>query len=248
MPSHKSTKTGKTVKQATGVQKTAQKAKRTNPGRKVKQIRLISAPVVACALLKKIKKRPDSALLKAHLEAIDLHRQKYEQRLKDAKAKVAKGDVSEQHAIPSYKAKVTEAKGEYEATCHMIENYVKSKGGKDYRLLWSFSAGVGVDQLWAAGDPPTSYVIVEAKGPGATLSTNAAKGDQMSKMWVENTLESVKNSPTASAADKEHAKSMLKAMKVGPPPEVHGRVIEALPGGGAKEVGCPDKGIYHKTK
>ena len=36
-------------------------------------------------------------------------------------------------------------------------------------------------------------MIVEAKGPGAKLSTGAKKGDQMSKPWVKNTAEEINN-------------------------------------------------------
>jgi hypothetical protein len=60
-------------------------------------------------------------------------------------------------------------------------------------------------------------------------------------------MESVVNSPSADTASINHAKRILKAMNVGPPPYVYGRVIEAEKGGGAREVGCPDKGIYHHT-
>lgn len=213
--------------------------------RKAKQERTVLQPVLKCDVAKLIAGRTDSKLLKKHLQEINLHRQKWVMRQRVAREKLKKGDASEAHKIPSYKAKVTEAQGEHEATLLMVSNYTKEKYGATYHLLWPFSAGTGIDQLWWSEKDDT-YIIVEAKGPGAILSTNAAKGDQMSKMWVKNSLESVKNSPKATDTDKKHAEQMLAAMAVGPPPEVYGRVIEALPGGGAKEVGCPDKGIYHK--
>lgn len=247
MPSKLKKKGGAKKKVAKGVKKPAT-PKRTTYKRAAKQERFVANPVLPCDLKKKIKSRKDAKRLEAHLNAIEAHRQLYENRLKQAQAKLAKGDASEQQAIPAHKAKVTEAKGEYEATVLMIENYVKSKGGSDFELLWGFSAGTGIDQVWVAGKPPHTYVIVEAKGPGATLSTNAAKGDQMSKQWVRASLESVVNSSKSGQTDIDHAQRMLDAMDGGPPPQVLGRVIEAEPNGGAKEIGCPDKGIYHKTK
>jgi hypothetical protein len=217
--------------------------------RKVKQIRAEIKPVIGCQVSKLIQGRPDEVLLQKHLDAIDLHRQTYEARIKQAMGQQKKGQASQVHAIPAHKAKVTEAKGEHEATLLMVQQYSNQPGKSDFHLVWGFSSGTGIDQLWATGEtPPKQYIIVEAKGPGATLSTNAAKGDQMSKQWVRSSLESVGNSPSSTQDDRDHAKRMLKGMDLGPPPEVYGRVIEALPGGGAKEVGCPDKGIYHKTK
>ena len=211
---------------------------------------LVTQPVLSCDVAKMIKNRKDEATLEKHFKAIKAHKKKYQARVKQAEEKRKKGDASEVHAIPANKAKVTEAIGEHETTIHMLQNYVKDKFGKAYQLVWHFVAGTGIDRLWVAGSMPnpTSYLIVEAKGPSASLSTNAAKGDQMSKMWVDNTLQQVLNSPNSSADDKTHARNMIRAMAKGPPPEVLGRVVEANPGGGAREVTCPDKGIYHKTK
>lgn len=79
------------------------------------------------------------------------------------------------------------------------------------------------------------------------LSTGAAKGDQMSKQWVRASLDQTSVGKNTSSVDKKRADRMLHAMDNGPPPKVLGRVIEAIQGGGAKEVGCPDKGIYHAT-
>ena len=109
-----------------------------------------------------------------------------------------------------------------------------------------FSAGIGIDQIWYVPSRKI-YVVVEAKGPGAVLSTDAAKGPQMSKIWVRNSLEAMVNSPSSSAGDVAMAQEMLGAMDNGPPPEVRGMVWEALEGGGAVQKGCPDKGIYHAT-
>jgi hypothetical protein len=146
--------------------------------------------------------------------------------------------------VPAHKAKITEAIGEHEATLLVIQEYAKSKG--DYELRSGFSAGVGIDQIWYSEEEET-YMLVEAKGPGAVLSTAAAKGDQMSKQWVRSSLNSIVNSPGSSDQDVEDAEAMLGAMDNGPPPKVIGKVIGALPGGGAVEMGCPDNGIYHAT-
>ena len=248
MPHSKKASKAKKAVQAPQPQppKGVQKPVRQRLGRQCKQERLVVSATLPCDLEKRIKKRPDNLLLAEHVKAILAHKAKYKARLKAAKAKLKRGDASEQHAMPAHKAKVTEAKGEYEATVLMIDKYVKAKGGADYQILWTFSAGTGIDQLWYSKAADT-FIVVEAKGPGATLSTNAAKGDQMSKQWVRACLNEVNNSKNSDAAAKKVAKRMLNAMDNGPPPKILGRVIEALPGGGAKEVGCPDKGIYHHT-
>jgi hypothetical protein len=184
--------------------------------------------------------RPDEKLLSDHLKAIEVHRLKYLARIRQVKQQIARKNMAEAQAIPAHKAKVTEAKGEYEATLWMLQYHPSN-------ILWTFTAGTGFDQLWYTGNPPDEYVIVEAKGPGATLSTGAAKGDQMSKQWVRNSLQEVIGSPTTTATDRGHAQRMLDAMDAGPPPKVFGCVIEAKPGGGAEEKGCPDRGVYHLT-
>ena len=216
--------------------KAGQPAVRLKLARKAKQDRLEIKPIMPCAVAAMIKKRPDQALLKKQLDAISVHEQKYQARQK------------KEPDVFAHKAKITEAKGERAATLLMIKEYVAAKGKGNYQILWTFTAGTGIDQLWYAGPPFDAYVIVEAKGPGATLSTSAAKGDQMSKMWVRKCLEQVTLSQKSNSADIKHALRMLGAMHKGPPPEVFGKVIEAKPDGGAKEVYCPDKGIYHKTK
>jgi hypothetical protein len=222
------------------------KPTRVMPGRKGKLVRFVANPVLPCDVAKLLKGRPDKLLLQNHLLAIEAHRQKYQNRLDRAKAKQAKGDASEVHAMPAHMAKITEATGEREATLLMVQEFVRSKVGATYALKRGFSAGTGIDQIWYSLSKDT-FMVVEAKGPGATLSTNAAKGDQMSKQWVRASLEEAKNSPSTGTEEKKMARRMLNAMDNGPPPEVRGAVIEALPGGGAKVVACPDKGIYHAT-
>lgn len=210
--------------------------------RECKRRIVVSKPVLACGVVALLTGRNDEARLTAHLKAIASHKAKYQARVDDARRKNEDGDASDMHAVPANKAKVTEAIGEHETTVHILQHH------QPYELLWGFSAGTGIDQVWAKVMPdPTSYLIVEAKGPGASLSTSAAKGDQMSKMWVRSSLEQIINSRSSSAADIAHAQSMLDAMDEGPPPDVRGLVVEAIKGGGAREVACPDKGVYHAT-
>jgi hypothetical protein len=213
----------------------AQPVVRLKFARKAKQVRAEIKPIKDCDVAKAIKKRPDRALLQKHLDDISVYSQTYEARLK------LEPDVS------AHKAKITEAKGERAATLLMIEKYVAAVGKGNYQILWTFTPGTGIDQLWYAGPPFDTYVIVEAKGPGATLSTTSTKGDQMSKMWVRKSLEEVIFSAKSTPDEINHAKRMIWAMNNGRPPEVLGTVIEANPDGSAKQVYCPDKGIYHKT-
>jgi hypothetical protein len=204
---------------------------RTSLSRKVKRQRVAIQPVLPCEVEKMIADRADEALLKQHLEAIDVHRQKYEKRL------------AEEPDVVAHKAKITEAKGEFEATVLML------KAHGDHRILWTFGPGTGFDQLWFVQSPDDTYVIVEAKGPGAKLSEGAKKGDQMSTEWVRNTLEELSHSKSLSDTDRGHVEKMLKGIDVGPPPKVTGKVITAEPGGGAIEMtDCPDGGIYHRQK
>ena len=205
--------------------------------RKVKAVRMTVAPVLACAIKSLIKGRKDYGLLKLHLEAIAAHELKYKQRIEDAKALKRKGNASQMHSVPAHKAKITEAKGEREATLLIVQKYAASMG--DYELRSGFSAGVGIDQIWYSPTTKT-YMVVEAKGPGAILSTSAAKGDQMSKQWVRSCLNAIVSSRSSSAQEVKDARAMLRGMNNGPPPNVIGKVIEALDGGGAVERGCPD--------
>jgi hypothetical protein len=194
--------------------------------RAAKKPRVTTDPVLPCEVEGKIKDRSDAAKLREHLQAIQAHREKYEKRLQE------EPDVS------AHKGKITEAKGEHEATLLMIQRY------PDYEIIWDFAAGTGIDQLWYNKSTDT-YIMVEAKGPGATLSTGAAKGDQMTLEWVRNSLTEVKNSKSSNDEDRQRAEKMLNAMDNGPSPQVLGRVIEAKEDGGAEEKPCPDGGIYH---
>lgn len=217
---------------------------RRGPARHVKQVRITVTPVLPCGIKKLLKDRIDEIALYAHLEAIELHSQKYAARIKQAEDKKALGNIAEMGAVPAHKAKMTEAIGEREATMLVVQSYASGNG--DFQLLHGFAAGVGIDQIWYSPSTDT-FMLVEAKGPGATLSTGAIKGDQMSKEWVENSLIAITNSSNSSSGEVANARRMLDAINNGPPPYVTGKVIEALPGGGACERGCPDKGIYHAT-
>lgn len=220
------------------------KVLREQPARGVKRKREAIEPIVPEEVEDMITGRPDEELLREHLKAIDAHSQTYKQRKLEAEDKQKNGDASEVHAIPAHKAKITEAIGEYQATLLMIAKY------PDYEIEWTFSAGIGIDQLWhrgKEGEDNETFMVVEAKGPGATLSTEAAKGDQMSIQWVRASLTQVVNSGKASDEERRQARRMLGAMDNGPPPELRGVVITADKNGGAHEMDCPDKGIYHST-
>ncbi len=195
-------------------------------------------PVQACAVAGMVSDRGDEAAVAAHLAAVRAHAERFEDKVRQAAANNASA-----HTIGSHKAKVTEARGEHEATLLMMQSY--GPGAGDYALLWGFEAGIGIDQLWYSVSAD-AYIIVEAKGPGAKLSKGSKKGDQMSPEWVANSLDEVKNNPACDAADRRHIRRMEKAMRQGPPPQVLGRVIEARPAGGAFEQPCPAGGVYHR--
>ena len=243
-PRHAVTVTITTKPGAAGTVAVAKAALRRGPARDAKIERKIVAAILPCADAAMISARSDEAELADQLRNIAEHRQKYEDRVARAPALSAKGNVTEMQGVPAHKAKITEAKGEREATLLVVQQYAAGNG--DFLLRSGFSAGVGIDQIWYSSSTDT-FMLVEAKGPGATLSTAAAKGDQMSKQWVRNSLNSIVSSPSCTSSEKADANRMLAAMDGGPPPKVIGRVIEALPGGGACERGCPDKGIYHAT-
>jgi hypothetical protein len=246
----KKTKTNKATK-LKGISKNPQPHKaakqRVNPGRAKKAVRFVANAILPCDVKNLIANRPDTLLLEKHLEAIEEHRQKYQHRLDQAKAKLAKGDASEKHAMPAHRAKITEAIGDRETTLAVIQSYVKSVVGHDYELVRGFSAGTGIDQIWYS-KTKDEFLLVEAKGPGAGLSTDAAKGNQMSKQWIRASLAEEINSSHTSPADKANARRMRHAMDTQPPPTVIGAVFMAKPGGGAERVTTvPDNGIYHGT-
>jgi hypothetical protein len=166
---------------------------------------------------------------------IDAYRDTY--RAKEAAAREAGNNRN----AGGYKAKVTEAIGERAATEYMETNPTY----KDFVMDKGFKPGQGFDQVYtkydAAGNP-VQMMIVEAKGPGATLSTDAAKGPQMSQEWVENTISDMVKSEDPAA--KALGKRLQAALDDGEPP-VTGKVIEAIEGGGAKEVPLPSTPDYN---
>jgi hypothetical protein len=232
MPSHAKKPTTKA-----GVQPpTGGTNKRKQPARSVKRVPTVVEVTLPCGLKMTIDLRDDKVLLREHFVAIKKHKTKYEDRL------ATRTGGEDLHAHPAWKAKVTEAIGEDEASKFMISQY------PTYEIFTGFAAGTGFDQVWREAGPPEKFVIVEAKGPGASLSTNAAKGAQMSKEWVGNTLDEIISSPTKSDDEKAAATRMKQAMDSGPPPDVTGEVLTAEPGGGARSMALPpDGGVYHAT-
>lgn len=163
--------------------------------------------------------------LQRHLEDVDAHRAKYERIMEEAEAAGASN-----RQLGGYKAKITEAKGERGAALYMAENL------PEHRMVRGFEEGTGFDQVYRGdgGDGVEEILIVEAKGPGASLSTGAAKGDQMSREWVENSAREMAES--SDEATKELGNEILHALENGPPPRVTGKVLEATEEGTATEV------------
>jgi hypothetical protein len=137
-----------------------------------------------------------------------------------------------------FKAKVTEAIGEDAATKYMQTQY------PDYVMDQGFSPGTGFDQVYtkydAAGNP-VETMIVEAKGPGAALATQAAKGPQMSQEWIENSVSDMVNS--SDPATRALGQRMQTALDTGDPP-LTGKVIQAT-GNGAQEIPLPNDSVYN---
>lgn len=143
------------------------------------------------------------------------------------------------------KRALTEFIGESATFMYVYEHYRLGPDGA--QLLWEFAPGIGIDQLWHSPSLDR-YYVVEAKGPGATLSLNADKGEQMSLAWLTITLQKMLLNPTLDIAYRGPAVEMLRAIAIGPPPEVVGYVVQATDGGGAVLLDCPDDGIYHLVK
>jgi len=158
---------------------------------------------------------------------IDAYQKKYE-ALRDE----AREDGNNRRA-GGYQAKVTEAVGERETTKYIEQN------DPNLQMQQGFSPGTGADQVYASYDAEgnvTEYVVVEAKGPGATLSQDAAKGPQMSQQWMNNTIKEMMKSSDPNT--RALGQSLQDAMDDGEPP-ITGKVIQALPGGGAQELPSP---------
>ncbi len=166
-----------------------------------------------------------------HMQDVGAHQRKYKRKTDRARQRGAS-----KQSQGGYKAKVTEAIGETGTARHMRQNH------PGYEMVSGFAPGTGYDQVYvkrnAAGEV-TEYMVVEAKGPGAELSTKAKKGPQMSQKWVKNSADEWAKSGNPVAKD------IQKAMKNGPPPKVRGMVVQSQPDGSTRELPVPDGGIYN---
>jgi len=164
---------------------------------------------------------------------IDAYQEKFAE--KEAEARQA----GENRSAGGYKAKVTEAIGERAATEYMQTN------NPDFVMDKGFKPGTGFDQVYTKYDEagnPVESMIVEAKGPGATLSTDAAKGPQMSQQWVRNTVDEMLNSNDP--ATRDLGQRLQDALDDKQPP-LTGKVIQAIQGGGAQELPLQEGPIYN---
>jgi hypothetical protein len=130
---------------------------------------------------------------------------------------------------------VTESKGE-RAAAKEIERL-----HPDWELATGFEPGTGFDQVYikrAADGTIEEYIIVEAKGPGAKLSTGAKKGPQMSKKWVNNTVDDMARDGDQLGLDLQNAMNTGK-------PKVSGMALEATGPDTAKSIPVPDGGRYN---
>jgi len=152
--------------------------------------------------------------VKKHLESIENHKNQYIQKRDEA---ISEGKTNSQ--IGGYKSKITEAIGEEATTYKVMKDF------PDAELAQGFEVGQGYDQIWEIKNEKgeiVEYIIVEAKGPGAKLSTGAKKGDQMSKEWILNTAEEM------SDKGQELGEKILDAIEDGPPPKITAKGYEAV--------------------
>jgi hypothetical protein len=98
---------------------------------------------------------------------------------------------------------VTEAVGEAAAAIKVMANH------PGYELLWGFDvhAGAGIDQIWWNQDAKNPhFLVVEAKGPTASLSSGALGNppgyEQMEKLWVIDRLGRMRSGVGQALADK----------------------------------------------
>ncbi len=104
--------------------------------------------------------------------------------------------------VANRSTRITEAVGEAAAAIYMLENHA------GYTMIWGahVHAGTGIDQIWKRTNHGGSvdYIIVEAKGPGATLlqSSFVPSGyNQMEFGWVVNHLYSMQQNGHAAGTD-----------------------------------------------
>jgi hypothetical protein len=104
-------------------------------------------------------------------------------------------------SISSDLAKQTEVVGEAAAFNVILKKY------PEYTLAFAVDPGhgAGIDQLWIRTNRNTgvveAYLIIEAKGPGASLNNNAFSVQQMSLQWVTSRIASLCNSSDATVAN-----------------------------------------------
>lgn len=103
---------------------------------------------------------------------------------------------------PKKNQDITEAVGEAAAAMAAMTLCPK------FELLWGFDvhSGAGIDQIWWNNDPANpSYVVVEAKGPNASLSSGALGNppgyEQMEKLWIIDRLAHMRSGKGAKVAN-----------------------------------------------
>lgn len=94
----------------------------------------------------------------------------------------------------------TEVVGEAAAAIYMMSM-------KNYILRRGIAKGTGIDQIWQH-KTSSAYYIVEAKGPGASITSDYRYFPQMSRDWVVHNLVRMTHSGTTS--EKEIAKEIIK--------------------------------------
>lgn len=137
--------------------------------------------------------------------------------------------ITQAMASPKKAQDITEAVGEAAAAMCVMAKY------PGYELLWGFDvhSGAGIDQIWWDQDASNPhYLVVEAKGPGAGLSSGALGNpsgyEQMEKLWVIDRLGRMRSGAGATLANRILADLALD-------------VVVALPyynGGSKSYYGC----------
>lgn len=106
-------------------------------------------------------------------------------------AVMAKGTSNSRH--------ITEAVGEAAAALAVL----RTAAFGAFQMVWGFDthSGAGIDQIWEKADPNApEYLIVEAKGPNATLTYSPftpSGYNQMEKHWVMDRLKSMLGNATS---------------------------------------------------
>lgn len=96
---------------------------------------------------------------------------------------------------PKTSTATTEATGEIAAAMWVLSQNTYN----GFKMVWGFHvhSGAGIDQIWYNNDPNHPvYLVVEAKGPGASLSQNLFQPTgygQMEEDWVVDRLAHMKN-------------------------------------------------------